>query len=99
MMKLKDLWVARSVLLLCKYLEDLGKNKKDIEDVLEESANGMREEEQSKQLYLPIEANTNGKSEKSESIKDTKMSGEFIRTTTCHRKMTHVCRKHTKVSF
>ena len=74
MMKLKDLWAARPILLLREYLEDLGKDKKDIEDVLEESANETREETQNEQEFLPIETTTNEKSDDP----GTKMRGEFI---------------------
>ena len=78
-MKLKELWAEQLVLLLRKSLEDLEKDKKDIEDVLEELANEMREEEQSKQLFLPIETNTNEKSEKSDKlVVDAKMGGKLI---------------------
>ena len=68
------MWAARSVLSLREYLEDLEKDKNDIEDVLEESANETREVTQNEQEFLPIEASTNGKCEKSESIE----GGEFI---------------------
>ena len=61
MMKLKDLWAAQPFLLLCKYLEDLGKDKKYIEDLLEELANETREEAQSKYEFLPIKTTTNEK--------------------------------------
>jgi len=76
MMKLYDLWVDRPVLSLREYLEDLGKEKKDIDDMLDKSTNEMGEQAQSEQEFLPIEQNKNGKS--GDSFDNAKLSEEFI---------------------
>ena len=57
MLQLKDEWLARSVVPLPQYLKDLGKQEKDIDEMLVETSND-KEETVIGNLQMPMSEST-----------------------------------------